>query len=150
MSERWRKIPGWPYQASSLGRVRSLPRQMAGAGEYGGQVLTPAPDRDGYLRVTLTDGRRRKRFGVHTLVALAWHGPPEVLHGPGGQQDNTPGNLRWGSRRDNERDKRSGQIPAVRPGSMELAGQEQAEAGIRTCISHPLNRVAPVIGDVQG
>ena len=94
MSERWRKIPDWPHYASSLGRIRTGVRTLANGAEQGAHVLTPFEDADGYLRVTLTDGRRRKTFGVHQLVALAVHGPPEVLHGRGGKQDNTPGNLR--------------------------------------------------------
>lgn len=119
MSERWRKVPGWPYEASSLGRIRRQDNAV---------TLTPEEDGDGYLRVTLADGRRRRKFGVHQLVALAWHGPPEVLHGPGGQQDNSPQNLRYGSRRDNERDKRS----------LRVNGQEKkAEEGIRTGVSRP-------------
>ena len=94
--ERWRAVPGWPgYQASSMGRVRSARG-----------VLAPRPDGDGYLRVTLYRAGRRKTFGVHQLVMLAHAGPPEVLHGPGGRQDNRLANLRYGSRLENERDKR--------------------------------------------
>jgi len=103
LPERWRRIPGHPgYEASSHGRVRSVRRRLSDGREHGGQVLTPTPDRDGYLRVRL--GRRL--VGVHAAVALAFHGRPEVLHGPGGKLDNTPGNVRWGSRLENERDKR--------------------------------------------
>jgi hypothetical protein len=65
-------------------------------------VLTPTLDKDGYPRVQV--GRRKVR--VATLVALAWLGAPEVRHMNDDRQDTRPVNLAWGSRRDNERDKR--------------------------------------------
>ena len=96
LPERWKDVPGWPgYQASDRGQVRSAR-----------QVLTPTPDRNGYRRVTLYRPGGRKRFSVGQLVMLAWAGPPEVLHGPGGNQDDSLSNLRYGSRLENERDKR--------------------------------------------
>ena len=99
MAEAWRKVPAcrWfgikagVFEASSDGSVRKR-----------GEVLEPTPDKDGYLRV-----RHAGRWlPVHTLVALAWHGPPEVRHLGDGRQDNRPVSLAWGSRRQNERDKR--------------------------------------------
>ena len=128
MSERWRKIPGWPYEASTLGRVRSMPRTMPNGAVHGGQVLEPREDKDGYLRVTLTDSGRRGVLGVHQAVALAWHGKPEVRHLNGDPQDNRPGNLAWGSRRVNELEK-------------------QRESRNRTDVSHPSDGVAPVAGE---
>lgn len=96
LPERWRAIPGWPgYEASDRGQVRSARG-----------LLTPTPDRNGYRRVTLYRPGERKRFGVGQLVLLAHAGPPEVLHGPGGHQDDSLSNLRYGSRLENERDKR--------------------------------------------
>ena len=113
-SERWRAIPGHPgYEASTLGRVRSVDRRLRDGRRAGGVVLAPVPDRDGYLRVKL--GRRI--VGVHVAVALAWLGPPEARHMNDDRQDNTPGNLAWGSRSDNERDKRrpAGKENRLRP-----------------------------------
>ena len=147
MSERWRKIPDWPHYASSLGRIRTGVRTLANGAEQGAHVLTPFEDADGYLRVTLTDGRRRKTFGVHQLVALAFHGPPEVLHGRGGKQDNTPGNLRYGSRLENEREKRSGSASAVRPRLRGLT-EEETEEKIGRVVSPPLTAVSPVAGEL--
>ena len=65
MPETWRDIPDWPYQASSEGNVR-----RAGSSA----CLLPTPDKDGYLRVTLSDRGRRRTFGVHILVMLAFAG----------------------------------------------------------------------------
>ena len=150
MTERWRKVPGWPYEASTLGRVRSLRRELANGAVHGGQVLTPKADKDGYLRVTLADGRRRGTLGVHQAVLLAFAGPPEVRHLNGDVRDNTPGNLAWGSRRDNERDKRSGQPRAEGPGSVRVNREtEETEDGIGTGVSHPSDAVSPVAGDLR-
>jgi hypothetical protein len=103
MAERWKRIPGHPgYEASSLGRVRSVDRTLSDGREAGGMVLALTEDKDGYLRVKL--GRRL--VGVHTLVALAFHGPPEVRHVNDDPKDNRPEGLVWGSRKENERDKR--------------------------------------------
>ena len=103
MGETWRRIPLHPgYEASSEGRVRSVHRTLTDGREAGGVVLTPTPDKDGYLRVKLG----RKTVGVHVLVCLAFHGPPEVRHLGDGVTDNRPDRICWGSRRDNERDKK--------------------------------------------
>lgn len=65
----------------------------------------------GHLCVTLYDehGQRHKMW-VHRLVALV-HIPnpdnlPFVLHGLGGEADNSVTNLRWGDQSANEKDKR--------------------------------------------
>jgi hypothetical protein len=99
MAERWRKVRGWPYQVSDLGHVRSR-----------FQVLTPTPDKDGYLYVTLRDGRRCWRAGVHVLVLRTWHRAPrrgeEACHENGVRSDCALVNLRWDTHEANIRDKR--------------------------------------------
>jgi NUMOD4 motif len=103
-TERWKNIPGHRgYQASSLGRVRSVLRVLRDGRTAGGVILTPTPDKDGYLRVSLGP----KRVPVHTAVLLAFQGPPEARHLNDDHLDNTPGNLCWGSHLENERDKRN-------------------------------------------
>lgn len=96
--ERWRPVPAYRafgipaglFEASTEGNVRK-----------DGEPCTATPDKDGYLRVR----HGRRWLPVHTLVALAWHGPPEVRHLGDGRQDNRPAKLAWGSRRQNEKDK---------------------------------------------
>lgn len=74
-------------------------------------MLKGTRDRDGYLKVNLRDtlGGVKTRM-VHTLVAEAWIGPRpfrhDVCHGPGGTADNCLSNLRYGTRSENEADKR--------------------------------------------
>jgi hypothetical protein len=102
--EEWRPIPDWPgYEASSLGRVRSLTRSIphinGSTRVIQGRVLRPVPDRRGYLRVNVhASGTYRTRY-VHVLVLEAFVGrcPPglEGCHGDGDHLNNTPGNLRW-------------------------------------------------------
>lgn len=98
MSETWKRVRasrllGVPagYEASSLGRAR-----------HGSLVLAPWLDDDGYQVVRL--GRRNIR--LHVVVQLAWAGAPEVRHLDGDHENNRPGNLAWGSRVENEQDKR--------------------------------------------
>ena len=93
MGERWRPVPGWSgyYEVSSLGRVRSVPRQVrcrgGGMRRLSGRVLAPATDEGGYLRVGLwRDGRPSHEF-VHRLVVAAFIGPI----GPGMQVDHRNG-----------------------------------------------------------
>jgi NUMOD4 motif/HNH endonuclease len=142
VGERWRKVPGWPYEASSLGSVRRQGNEVP---------LTATADKDGYLRVTLTDGRRRKTFRVNVLVALAWHGPPEVLHGNGLRQDNRPENLRYGSRRENVRESgRWGLIQSVRTGSVRRNGEERRGKGkYGRDVSRPPKAVTGVTEDAR-
>jgi HNH endonuclease len=99
MANRWRRVPRSPLvPAAAWGCQVSNTAQVV---TPGGQVLTQFENRDGYWRVKVAG----QWVLVSRLVALAFHGPPEVLHGPAGKQDNSPSNLRWGSRRENERDK---------------------------------------------
>jgi hypothetical protein len=101
--ERWRPIPGHKgYEASSLGRVRSVPRTLRDGRAAGGVVLAQQEDRDGYLTVKI----RGKRCRVNILVQRAFAGEPQVRHLDGDRENNRPENLAWGSGVENERDKR--------------------------------------------
>lgn len=108
VSEEWRPIPGWSYEASSLGRVR---RSVGGRGARAGHILAPKRHRDGYLVVDLSRDNRVTRFQIGRLVCLAFHGEPstaglDACHRNGDPTDNNPGNLYWGARSDNVADAR--------------------------------------------
>lgn len=106
MSEVWKDIPGYEghYQVSDGGSVRSLDRLQT---SYGGRhwlrrgrpmKLTKIKDK-GYMVVTLTVGKLRKRPYVHELVLLAFVGPRspgmQGCHSDGNPSHNKPDNLRW-------------------------------------------------------
>lgn len=84
-----------------------------------GRPLAPYPDKDGYLRATLALGHgkdvQRIHRGVHQLVCAAFHGAGEGLearHLDGNNQNNTPGNLAWGTRQQNSDDRTAhGHVP---------------------------------------
>lgn len=104
--EQWLPIPGWEgfYEASDLGRIRSVPRYMCK-----GCVLKPrALPEKGYLQVGLSRNNKVTMSYVHRLVAATFIGPCpeglEVLHGDGDPANNVPGNLRYGTHGENGRD----------------------------------------------
>ncbi|ATN88920.1 HNH endonuclease [Mycobacterium phage ThreeRngTarjay] len=118
LTERWMPIPGLPgYEASSLGRVRSLPRRITQV-RYGkshaitakGRVLKPRMI-NGYLVV---QPRRPDHSiwsaGVHRLVLMAFsgvhHPTLDCRHLNGDRMDNRPENLEWGTRLDNLEDQK--------------------------------------------
>lgn len=97
----WRDIPGWPYEASSDGDIRN---------KRTGRILRPDESK-GYLRVTLSFGGISQRFQINRLVCEAFHGPApseqdQARHWNGNSLDNRESNLSWGTRSDNEQDKR--------------------------------------------
>jgi hypothetical protein len=96
-AEVWRPIGhGFTaYQASDLGQIRSVDRTLAGGRRCKGIVLKTRVSNRGYLLVNLRDdyGVVQTRT-VHTLVMLAFAGPPraglETRH-----LDDDPLNNRW-------------------------------------------------------
>ena len=108
--EVWRVIPGWEaYEVSSHGRVRRIET---------GYILSQNKDKDGYLRLNLSCGGRRKGWRVHMLVLLAFEGPmppdkTEVAHWDGDVSNNWLTNLRYATGAENCHDKRRyGRMPA--------------------------------------
>lgn len=115
VSEEWRCIPSWPglYEASSLGRIRSVPRLLTRTASrnpngtqtrtYGGRVLSPKVGRGGYLYVSLWADNKPSMRAVHRLVCEAFHGESSLdcNHLDGVRSHNEASNLEWLSRRDN-------------------------------------------------
>lgn len=110
--EIWKSIPGFEdqYEVSDHGRVRSVDRTIIlGDGQkrtYRGKILKPGRAKSGHLTVVL--GRAAGSRTVHSLVLLAFVGPPpsgqEGRHLNGVPGDNRLGNLTYGTRGDNMRD----------------------------------------------
>jgi hypothetical protein len=103
MVTEWKTWPGFSKYEASL--EKGLIRNRAGL------IMSLFPDKDGYLRVTLTDddGKKHGAMSVARCILTAHDRPPlpgeEACHGPGGKQDNRLANLRWDDRAGNEREK---------------------------------------------
>ena len=118
--EEWRAIPGHEhYEVSSLGRVRSLDR-VVDLFTYGkvrrrshkGRIIRQVPSgtKGAYLYVGLST-KTDTKFGVHRLVALAFHGDPpspahHAAHNNGKSQDNRASNISWKTPAENNADKK--------------------------------------------
>lgn len=109
-TEEWRDIPGYEgrYQASNLGRIRSLDRRVKirhGATRLArGCVLKAAGSKyNQHLMVVLGHGQNGSL--VHQLVAATFLGPrpegQEVRHLDGNPLNNTVDNLAYGTRTEN-------------------------------------------------
>ena len=109
--EMWRQVAGFEdYEVSDLGRVR-----------HGSRLLRPSPRTQNYPCISLVrNGKVHKRY-LHTLVLVAFVGPPpspkhECAHWDGIRTNARLDNLRWALHGDNEKDKvRHGtaHVPAV-------------------------------------
>lgn len=111
MKEVWKDIPGYEefYQASTLGRIRSLTRFCKTKGgalaQRFGKILKAGQslERDGgHLRVVLCKDGKKKNIGVHRLVLLTFIGPcpdgMQACHFPDRNVlNNRIKNLMWGT-----------------------------------------------------
>lgn len=108
LGEVWVKAPVATagYEVSNIGRVRSLDREVTvatgGTSFRKGRVLKLQTDKDGYKYVFIS-GRAEK---IHRLVCEAFNGSPGkgdlvVRHMNAIRSDNRPGNLAWGTRKEN-------------------------------------------------
>lgn len=115
-NEIWKDVPGYVgfYQVSSKGRVMRLKQILPSLTERGKRVhlreLKQIPRGvGGRLSVTLCAYSETKWFQVHRLVLLAFVGPcpegEECRHKDGNHLNNNLGNLHWGTRTENMRDK---------------------------------------------
>lgn len=114
--EVWLPIPQYEgsYEASSLGRIRGLDRINSYGRRVKGRTLQPAMGAGGRLVVGLSKNGASRSYGVHVLVARAFHGPPpgetgvhnhswQVNHIDGDYLNNHADNLEWLRKIDNMR-----------------------------------------------
>lgn len=113
IQEIWKDIPGYEgrYQASTMGRIRSVDRTITQIGRFGrpftrrikGKILRPGRSKSGHLSVVLGHGAHGSQ--VHQLVLLTFLGPVpkgmEVRHLNGDPADNRIENLVYGTRTEN-------------------------------------------------
>jgi hypothetical protein len=145
--EEWRDIPSAPnYQASSLGRIRSLcfNNRMV-SGRYQPRIRKLALVNGNSLMVDISVSGVRKFRSVHRLVREAFHGScpdgKECAHWNGNSLDNRPQNLRWATKSENNQDKfRHGtamfgdktKMAKLRNGDISVI-RKRLEAGERCC-----------------
>lgn len=105
MEEIWKSIKGYEgyYEVSNLGRVRSVDREVLdknGRHQFKkGVIMKTREDRQGYVMVALSIGRKYSNKCVHRLVAEAFipnpDNLPQVNHKNEVKSDNIPENLEW-------------------------------------------------------
>ena len=141
----WRTVPGYPaYEVSVDGLVR---RCQGFRCRRAHRVLVPFVRPNGYAQILLYQGGKRRRFGVHQLVALAFLGPKpspqhEVAHLDGQRLNNHVSNLAWLLPIENDAHKdlhgtrlRGSQIHSAKLVEAQVVLIRQALAvGIRQCV----------------
>lgn len=113
--EQWLPVEGFDgYQASSLGRVRSIDRIITTSGgtprNLPGVILTQSLARTGRYQVTLCRYGKKYPTPVHKIVATTFFGPKptpkhEVCHNDGDPLNNQVNNLRWDTKSENRKDR---------------------------------------------
>ncbi len=103
--ETWKGILGYnKYQVSNLGKIRKMSyknymERNSCFRTYKEILMTPATDRDGYLRVGLRRNGKRKHFYLHRVIAQTFIPNPEnkpcINHKNGIKDDNRIKNLEW-------------------------------------------------------
>lgn len=105
--ELWKAIPSYEgfYEASTLGRVRSVQRYIDHPRNKSMKLIRPSKilkselDKSGYPVVTLSKDAKTRTYKVHRLIAKTFIPNPDNLdqidHINAVRYDNRPENLRW-------------------------------------------------------
>ena len=110
MVEIWEDIPNYEgvYQASTLGRIRSLDRMVnsvQGSRTVKGMFMQIHTSKSGYNFVILSKHNHYKHFRVHRLVLLTFVPNPENKptgnHIDGNKLNNFLENLEWMTQKEN-------------------------------------------------
>lgn len=101
MEEVWKYIPGYEgyYQASTLGRIRSVTRVTRKNQMVYGKVLSQTKQKNGYMKVIFGIDGKAFHPNVHRLVAETFlensQNLPCVNHKDEDKQNNRVENLEW-------------------------------------------------------
>lgn len=119
MKEQWKKIKDFCfYEVSNIGRVRSVGAYRINSLGHKrfirGKILSGFIDDDGYRKVILYKKEKgwksRKTKTVHSLVLEAFSGPRKgriARHLDGNPKNNKIENLKWGSPKENCKDRKN-------------------------------------------
>lgn len=115
---KWKDVPGYEglYEISDGGQVRTKKRTWFSGPEHRiarsvkTKLKAVQPDKNGYMRVTLSKKGKKRRVSVHTLVLNAFVGPApagqECRHLDGDNGNNKLDNLCWGTPKQNAADRK--------------------------------------------
>ena len=98
MNEQWMRLEegNGDYCISNMGRVMNMET---------GKVLKPRPTKNGYFRVQIREGKTRKDFYIHRLVAKYFcihsYGNDVVNHIDNDVTNNNADNLEWTTQKGN-------------------------------------------------
>ena len=110
MAEVWREIPGYEgyYEASTLGRIRSVSRDAIGRWgtcQRRPTILSQTPNSNGYMQVRFSIHGQKSKPLAHRLIATTFlpnpDGLPQVNHKDGDKANNCAENLEWCTASDN-------------------------------------------------
>jgi hypothetical protein len=94
--ETWKKIEGYEYSVSDLGRIRN---------DKTDKILKQNPNSVGYYMINLRKNGIMKTFACHRLIAIAFIPNPDskkyVDHINGDRLNNSLNNLRWATASEN-------------------------------------------------
>lgn len=141
--ERWAAVPGWPYEVSNFGRVKTVRT---------GRIRRTALHKSGYENVQLWSGGAFTTIGVHQLMLLAFVGPvpegKEVLHGDGCKTNNTLPNLRYGFPKENMVDRDFHGGTAINERNGKIKHSDETVAVVRGLVQsgHSINGTARKLG----
>lgn len=104
MKEEFRDITGYEglYQASDLGRIKSLERKVKTKNGYRivrEKILKTSKDKNGYLLVNLHKNNKMKTHRVHRIIAQTFipnhENLPQINHIDENTTNNSVNNLEW-------------------------------------------------------
>lgn len=110
-NEIWKNVVGYEefYEISNFGRLKTKQRSLINVRniEHRTQefLMSPCINKKGYFQCSLSNGKVKKSFLVHRLVALAFISPlkekPFINHIDGNPLNNLVSNLEWCTQKEN-------------------------------------------------